>query len=51
MAKIKNTEPEVLDTFEVLKNKNIQEFTEYLKTNVGECSEEVILLFHSYINQ
>ena len=51
MAKSKNIEPEVLDTFENLKNKNIQEFTEYLKNNIGESSEEVIQLFHAFINQ
>jgi hypothetical protein len=51
MAKTKNTTSEVLDTFEVLKNKNIIEFTEYLKTNVGESSDEIINLFHAFINQ
>ena len=51
MAKNKNVETEVSDTFEILKNKSIEEFTEYLKTNIGESSDEVINLFHAFINQ
>jgi hypothetical protein len=51
MAKAKHTEIETSNDFEVLKNKTIEEFTEYLKTNVGESSEEVIQLFHAFINK
>jgi len=51
MAKAKNTEIETSNNFEVLKNKTIEEFTQYIKDNIGESSEEVIKLFHAFINQ
>jgi hypothetical protein len=51
MAKAKNTEIETSNDFEVLKNKSIEELTEYLKNNVGESSDEIINLFHAFINQ
>jgi hypothetical protein len=51
MAKAKNTEIERSNDFEVLKNKSIEELTEYLKNNIGECSDEIINLFHAFINQ
>ena len=48
MAK-KKIEVEVNQINSITDAKNQEEFNLYIKNNVGECSEEVLILFYSLI--